>query len=63
MRVSTLDARTAAPIFLGVGILFGVPVPVGLVAIATTKLVEKEGKWKWETPADASGFSRKCGAK
>ena len=63
MRVSTFDAWTAASIFLGIGILLGVPVPAGLVAIATTKLVEKEGKRERETPADITGFSRTYGAK
>jgi hypothetical protein len=63
MSVSKLDAWTAAPIFLGVAILFGVPVSVGVVAIATTKFVEKEGKRERETPADITGFSRTYGAK
>jgi hypothetical protein len=62
MSVSKLDAWTAAPIFLGVAILFGVPVSVGVVAIATTKFVEKEGKRERETPADITGFSRTYGA-
>jgi hypothetical protein len=63
MSVSTLDAWTAAPIFLGIAILFGVAVAIRLVASVATGSVEKEGKRKGDTPADASGFSRKCGAK
>jgi hypothetical protein len=63
MSVSTLDTWTAASIFLGVGILFGVAIAIRLIAIVATGFVEKEGKRKGDPPADASGFSRKCRAK